>query len=164
MDRYLRVSLSAPAEASPTTVRKQKPPLELATQISSAIGSGSRRVLQNSLRCSLKRGSGKPPIGLWFAAALHARLVVLGEDLSNEFSAAAHTSLVEDGLEVVAHGVGRDVQFLRDSGRRQPANDEPGYLALALGQAVGIDDQGGDLRRTCLLEDDRYPSLSILSA
>ena len=50
-------------------------------------------------------------------------MVVLGEDLTDEFSAAAHADLVEDGLEVIAHGVGRDVQLLGDFGRRQPTQD-----------------------------------------
>ena len=40
----------------------------------------------------------KPSISLWFLAGRHARLVVLGEDLTDEFSAAAHSHLVEDGL------------------------------------------------------------------
>jgi hypothetical protein len=39
-------------------------------------------------------------------------LVVLGEDLTDELSPASHSDLVEDGLEVIAHRVGRDVQPL----------------------------------------------------
>ncbi len=82
---------------------------------------------------------------------------MLGEDLTDEFSPATHADLVEDGLEVIAHGVGRDVQLLGDFGRGQPAQDEPRYLALALRQSVRVDDQRCDLRRTGLLEDDSYP-------
>src|SRR3712207_3602489 len=71
----------------------------------------------NQLWCPFTCGSGERPIGVQFAAGRHARLVVLGEDLTDEFSAAAHPHLVEDGLEVIAHGVGRDVQLLGDFGR-----------------------------------------------
>jgi len=36
---------------------------------------------------------------------------MLGEDLADELSAAAPSDLVEDGLEVIAHRVWRDVQL-----------------------------------------------------
>jgi hypothetical protein len=39
-------------------------------------------------------------------AGRHERLVVLGEDLLDEFSPAVHAGLVEDGLEVIAPGGG----------------------------------------------------------
>src|SRR5215216_2933231 len=113
--------------------------------------------------CSVTCSSGEPPIGAWFLTCRHAWLVVLGEDLTDEFSPAAHADLIEDGLEVIPHGVGRDVQLPGDFGCGQPAQDEPRYLTLALGQAVGIDDQRGDLRRTGLLEDDGYLPLGALS-
>jgi hypothetical protein len=45
---------------------------------------------------------------------------VLGEDLTDQFSAAAHADLVEDGLEVIAHGVWRDVELLGDLGGGEP--------------------------------------------
>jgi hypothetical protein len=73
-------------------------------------------------------------------AGRYARLVLLSEDLTDEFSPTAHADLVEDSLEVILHGVGRDVQLLGDFGRGQPAQDEPRYLALALRQAVSIND------------------------
>ena len=84
----------------------------------------------------------------------HARLIVLGEHLTYELSAAAHPDLVEDGLEAIPNRVGRDVELLGDFGRRQPAQYELSYLALALGQTVGIDYEGRDLGRARLLEDD----------
>ena len=87
----------------------------------------------NQLRCLFACSSGEPPIGVWFVAGRHTRLVVLDEDLTDELSSAAHADLVEDGLKVIAHGVGRDVQLLGDFGCRQPTQDEPRYLALALG-------------------------------
>jgi hypothetical protein len=46
-----------------------------------------------------------PPIGVWFVAGCHTRLVLPGEDLTDEFPSAAHADLVEDGLEVISHGV-----------------------------------------------------------
>src|SRR5918999_203541 len=58
--------------------------------------------------------SGEPSIGVRFVAGRHAWTVVLGEDLADEFSAAPHADLVEDRLEVITHGVGRDVQLLGD--------------------------------------------------
>ena len=81
------------------------------------------------------RGSGEPTISVWFAAGRHARLVLLGEDLPDEVSAATHADLVEDGLEVIPHPLRRDVQLSGDFGRGQSAQDEPRYLALALGKA-----------------------------
>ena len=83
------------------------------------------------------------------------------KNLPDELSPAAHAGLVEDGLEVVPHGVGRYVQLPGDFGRRQPAQDEPRCLALALCQAVSIDDQRCDLRRPRLLKDDSYLPLSV---
>src|SRR5215207_10381685 len=111
--------------------------------------------------CPLPCGSREPPIGVKFVARRHARLILLCEDLTDEFSPAAHADLVEDGLEVIAHGVWRDVQLPRDFGRGQPAQDEPCYLALALRQAVSINDQRRDLRRPRFLEDDGYPLLGL---
>ena len=46
-----------------------------------------------------------PPIGVWFVAGRHTRLVLLGEDLTDEFPPAARADLVKDGLEVISHGV-----------------------------------------------------------
>src|SRR5215203_4421414 len=65
-------------------------------------------------RCS--SGSGEPSIGVRFLAGGHTWPVVLGEDLADEFPSAAHPHLIEDRLEVVAHGVPRDVQLLGDLG------------------------------------------------
>jgi hypothetical protein len=70
--------------------------------------------------CSVTCSSGEPPIGAWFLTYRHAWLVVLGEDLANEFSAAAHSDLVKHGLEVIPHRVGRDVQLLGGLGRGEP--------------------------------------------
>ena len=84
---------------------------------------------------------------------------MFGEDLADEFSTAAQAYLVEDGLEVISNRVGRDVEFVGDFGRGEPAQDEPRYLALPLCQAVRLDDQRCDLRGPRLLEDDGYLSL-----
>ena len=107
-----------------------------------------------SVRGAHTSGSGESPVGVWFLTRRHARLVVLGEHLTYELSAAAHPDLVEDGLEAILNRVGRDVELLGDFGRRQPAQYELSYLALALGQTVGIDYEGRDLGRARLLEDD----------
>lgn len=74
-----------------------------------------------SANVPLPCGSLEPPIGIKFAARCHAWLVLLCEDLTDEFSTAAHADLVEDGFEVVAYGVWRDVKLAGDLGRRQPA-------------------------------------------
>src|SRR5215211_221367 len=88
-------------------------------------------------------------------------LAVLGEDLTDEFSAAAHPDLVEDGLEVIPDRVGRDVQLPGDFGGGEPAQDELRYFALTPGQTVSVGDQRRYLRRTSLLEDDGYPLLAL---
>ena len=118
----------------------------------------------NKFWFACSRGSGEPTISVQFAAGRHARLVLLGEDLPEEFSAAAHPDLVEDGLEVITHRVRRDVQLSEDLGRGQSAQDEPRYLALALGQTVSIDDQRRYLRRPCLLEDNSNLSLAVCTS
>jgi hypothetical protein len=50
--------------------------------------------------------------GIEFVAGRQARLVLLGEDLLDEFSPAVHAGLIEEGLEVIAQGGGGDVQLL----------------------------------------------------
>ena len=96
----------------------------------------------NQSRCPCRCGSGELPVGAWFVACRHTWLVVLGEDLTDEFSAAAHADLAEDGLEVIPHSVWRDVQLPGDFGSREPAQYELRYLVLALracalGSALG---------------------------
>ena len=65
---------------------------------------------------------------------------------------------------MITHRVGRNVEFVGDFGRGQSAQDEPRYLALALGQALRIDDQRRNLRRPCLLEDDGNLSLGVCTS
>jgi hypothetical protein len=49
-------------------------------------------------------GSGKLSVGLWFVARRYARLVVLGEDLTDEFSAAGHMAVAGvDGVTFRLH-------------------------------------------------------------
>jgi hypothetical protein len=45
----------------------------------------------NQLGWPFTCASGEPPIGLWFLARSHARLVVLGEDLTDELSLRMRT-------------------------------------------------------------------------
>src|SRR5918999_1679036 len=74
---------------------------------------------ESRLRSHCRSSSGEPSIGVRFLSGRHAWPVVLGEDLADELSPAAHADLVEDRLEVIAHGVRRDVQFLGDLDRRK---------------------------------------------
>jgi hypothetical protein len=118
----------------------QKPPPdreELATSPARALLPSGRQAQRVALvgheaifECS---GSGEPPIGVQFLTCRHAWLVMLGEDLTDEFSSAAHADLIEYGLEVIAHGVWRDVQLTGDFGSGEPTQYELRYLALALG-------------------------------
>jgi hypothetical protein len=57
------------------------------------------------LRCSFTCGSGEPSIDVWFVAGRHMRLVVLGEDLTDEFSPTAHADLVEDGGQLGSYNL-----------------------------------------------------------
>src|SRR4030081_3805415 len=95
----------------------------------------------------------EPSISAQLAAACHAWLVLLCEDLSDKFSPAAHADLVKDGLEVILHGVGRDVKRLTKVGSGQPAQDESRDLAFPPCQPISIDDQRSDLRWVRLLQD-----------
>ncbi len=56
----------------------------------------------------------REPTGRAVGLLLPARHVVLEEDLADQFAPAADTGLVEDRLEVILHGVGRDPKGLRD--------------------------------------------------
>lgn len=58
-------------------------------------------------------------------------------------------------LEVVLHCVGRDVESARDLLGGQASEAQTGDVALALGQPVGLRDQGGDLEGAGGLHDDR---------
>jgi hypothetical protein len=69
------------------------------------------------------------PVGVRFSPSRHARLVLLGEDLAHELSLAAHPDFVEDGREVIAHGVGRDVQLL---GGETSAVESPRRMSLVI--------------------------------
>ena len=61
---------------------------------------------------------------------------MLAEDVADQVAATVDTDLVEDGFEVVLHGVPGDVQRVRDDGGRRPAEDQGGYLGLAGRQTV----------------------------
>src|SRR5215207_7657861 len=84
-----------------------------------------------------------------------AWLVVGEEDLADQVPAAANAGLLEDLLEVLLDGVGRDDEPLGDLGRRVAAQDQPGHLLLALGEAIGRHQKGRDSRRMRRLDDHR---------
>jgi hypothetical protein len=70
----------------------------------------------------------------WQAAdVLEAWDVVLEEDLADEFGPASRPGLVEDALEVILHGVGRDVQGGGDLLGGEPAEAEAGDVSFASG-------------------------------
>ena len=90
---------------------------------------------------------------------------MLGEDLLHELAAAGHADLLEDGLDVVAHGVGREVELRGDLRRcRRPRAIARVTSHLALGEPVGLDDQRRDVGRLGRLDDERQlvgPSESV---
>jgi hypothetical protein len=58
------------------------------------------------------------------------------EDLRHEITPAAHAGLLEDALEVLLDGVGRDDQPLGDLRRRLALEHEPRDLLFSLRQPV----------------------------
>jgi hypothetical protein len=56
---------------------------------------------------------GEPPIGVYVASLSDAGLILLGKELPDQFSPAAHADFLEDRLEVVLHCMGRDVKGVR---------------------------------------------------
>jgi hypothetical protein len=67
----------------------------------------------SQLRGICTSSSGKPSIGVQFVAGRHVWPVVLGEDLTNDFSTAAHPDLVEDRLEMIPDGGSGLCSFLQ---------------------------------------------------
>ena len=57
---------------------------------------------------------GEPPIRTQVAARQDPWLVLLGKELPDQFSPAAHADFLEDRLEVVLHRIGRDVEGVGD--------------------------------------------------
>src|SRR5215469_16235174 len=53
---------------------------------------------------------GEPPSGVDIAACQNPWLVLLGKELSDQFSAAAHADFLEDRLKVVLHRMGGNVE------------------------------------------------------
>jgi hypothetical protein len=70
-----------------------------------------------------------------------------GEDSGNEFAAAADTELAERRSQVLLNGVGRYVQFRDNLAGGVSPDDQGDDAGLGGGQAVGVQQQGADLRR-----------------
>ena len=60
---------------------------------------------------------GEPPIGVYIAARHDPWLILLGKELPDQFSAAAHADFFEDRFEVVLHGMGCNVKGIRHLSR-----------------------------------------------
>jgi hypothetical protein len=84
--------------------------------------------------------SGPSPQGLAVGGAVfvvaQAELVVGEEHLADQVAAAPHSGLVEDVLEVLPDGMGRDHWALADLGGRVALQHQPGDLLLAFGQPI----------------------------
>ena len=69
-------------------------------------------------------------------------LIVGEEHLADEVAPTAHTGLLEDALQVLLNGMGRDEQFVCDLRRGVAAKDQPRYLLLPLSQPIRRHEQG----------------------
>jgi hypothetical protein len=76
------------------------------------------------------------------------------EERRRELSAGAGASLLEDRLEVIIHGVGGDAEPLCRLGRRRATQRELGYLLLARGEPLGLEQQRSDQGRVGTLDKD----------
>ena len=77
------------------------------------------------------------PACRWLAEVFPSGQVVLEEDLPHELAPTSHAGLVEDRLEVVLHGVDRQVQPLGDVLGGAAFDAQARYRAFSSGQAVG---------------------------
>lgn len=59
-----------------------------------------------------------------------------GEELPDEFAAAVHTGLVENGLEVVLDSVPGDMQSFHDATGGDTTDDERGDLYLSVTESM----------------------------
>src|SRR6476646_6073008 len=76
------------------------------------------------------------------SGSLQPRPVVLEEEPGDELAPALHVDLLEDRLEVVLHRVGGEVKPRRDRVGRQPLGHQLRDPALAVGETVGVGDEG----------------------
>ena len=80
--------------------------------------------------------------------------IMPGEQSGNELAAAADTELVEGYGEVFLNGIGRYMQFPDDLAGGLSPEDQGDDTGLRGGQAVGVEQQGADLRRGCGRDHD----------
>ena len=79
-----------------------------------------------------------------------------GEHSGNEFAAAADTELVECRSQVFLNGVGRYVQFPDDLAGGVSPDDQGDDTGLRGGEAMGVEQEGADLRRGGRFDHDAY--------
>ena len=72
---------------------------------------------------------------------------VMPEHGGDEFAAAADTELVECCGQVFLNGIGRYVQFPDNLAGGVSPEDQGDYTGLRGGEAMGVEQQGADLRR-----------------
>ena len=88
------------------------------------------------------------------AIASHAGLILTGEDMGSQFSAAADARLVEDRLQVLLDSGTADSKRRTNLFRRRSLKDQPGDFAFALGEVVGLHDHRSHLYRCCRCDND----------
>lgn len=101
-------------------------------------------------------GAGECAVGIEWGVCGDAGQELLVEDLGAQLAAAARAGLLEDRFEMVLDRPGRQEEALGECLRGQPARDQRGDLALAVGYAVGLETQRcrSFVRRA--LDDDRH--------
>ena len=97
-------------------------------------------------------GRREPAVRSQRRALEQPRRVVLEEHARDELAAGAHADLLEDRLEMILDRPRRDVQAIGDRARSKSLGDELRDAALAVGEPVGVRDQGRELVRPGGLE------------
>ena len=148
MERLTRIELAWPAWKVAITARQPWPDLTVAARAKPGAPELVHGLLESAssflVSCCLLHGAAPQwlPIDRTTFVVAEPWFVVSEEHLADKVTPTAHTGLLEDALQVLLHGMGRDEQLVRDLCRGVAAKDQPRNLLLALGQPVRRHEQG----------------------
>src|SRR6266550_1040071 len=96
-----------------------------------------------------------------YSCARGGLVCVGGAELREQLAAAVDADLVEDGLQVVLHGVRRDEESFGDRARVEPRHEQRDNRTLALRERVGAAEEAERLGRARGPKADRDLALVV---